>query len=161
MSTPISVHKEKSREPSGSSKKSYSSSSPTHPYTHSTRLPQTGTVVLDLMTLRSKETSAFKPASMDDPDMQQNSIEECIKETFQRIDAQNSSNSFEDDDARMSIIENPLSEGVSRLTEQPMDEPVSEVSLLNNRVDQLAKYVFQVYQAGCAKFVSVSDNLNR
>lgn len=145
MSTPISVHKEKSREPSASSTKKLSSS-PTsgHAYSHSTRLPQAGSVVLDLMTLRSKETSsAFKPASIDDPDLQQNSIEECIKETFQRIDAQNSSNSFEDDDARMSIIENPLSEGVpvtcARLLETPVDGAVSEVSLLNNRVDQLAK----------------------
>lgn len=153
MSTPISVHKDKpppSREMSCGSnvsngRKPPFSSSPS--FSHSTRIPPAagtaGTVVLDLMTLRPKEqTSAVGSVVPDDTEGHQNSIEECILETFQRIDAQNSSNSFEEEDPRMSIIENPLSEGVavpiSRL-DTPPGEPLSDLLLLNSRVDQLAK----------------------
>lgn len=102
--------------------------------------------------------------------MYPSAIEESILETFQRIDAQHVSNSFEtgEDERKMSIIENPLSDRVlesssSDVTTIPyqesraINEPPelisstpsnyqnpyvkigSEMMLLNNRVDELTK----------------------
>jgi len=128
MSTPVSVHKEKQSHSSSSSKKPPTSL----PFSHSTK------PVIDVKTLRTKDT--FVPSAMKPPEpdsSHQNSIEECIIETFNRLDAQNVG-TLDEEDSRMSIIENPLSEGV-RIPRERGDLSSSDFDLLNSRVEQLAR----------------------
>lgn len=102
-------------------------------YAHSSRFPvnsqQNNNLVLDLISIRpNSQTQNFnnnvcnyslaissEGNNNENPEIDPTLIEESILETFQRIDAQNVSNSYElDDDSeqKMSIIENPLSESV-------------------------------------------------
>lgn len=101
-------------------------------YAHSSRFPvnsqQNNNLVLDLISIRPNSQQNFNnnlcnyslaiPSegnNNENTDLDPSAIEESILETFQRIDAQNVSNSYEiedDSEQKMSIIENPLSESV-------------------------------------------------
>ncbi|KAL0276806.1 UNVERIFIED_CONTAM: hypothetical protein PYX00_004298 [Menopon gallinae] len=114
-------------------------------YTHSSRFPENNNnscssnnnnnLVLDLISIRpsgqqqqqqqqslnnnlcnySLAIQSDGGADNESGDIDPTAIEESILETFQRIDAQNVSNSYEaeeDTEQKMSIIENPLSESV-------------------------------------------------
>lgn len=181
--------------------KSASAAAPSVANSHSNRFPlnsqQTNNLVLDLYSVRSNSQPNYNNnlcnnctlAIRNEGDVNEtgsvdhSSIEESILETFHRIDAQHVSNSSEigEEERKMSIIENPLSDEPSNadvktipyhkaaessriaevgnlhgkpeavsaplhaslIHQNPYVQIGAEMILLNNRVDELTKWVLK------------------